>query len=141
MTNPQDAYEIIRTLGSLASMASAYIAIRRERRDIGERERKQILEAGEKGKDRIHVEGALRLLTVIPKGILDAANHRIRQVEKRYEQIIRSPNTKPAELDNEYEKAREEICALLKLIKRHNSGELPNEDFYDIWVTYQCDSQ
>ena len=133
----ETAYKVVRALGSLASMVNAYVSLRKRRKDLTPGDRKEILTAGADGASAYDPKAVSIFMAMIPGPVRDAAVKRINKAEERYVKNIGSPNTTPAELDREFEKAQEEICALLSLLRRHNEGEIPDE-FKALWGAYRC---
>jgi hypothetical protein len=133
------AFELVRTLGVLASMVSAYIAIRRERRQLNDRDREQILEAGLPQNIRVSPDD-IKLVQVLPKGIGEAANDRIQRILRQYEKTIRRPSG-TSDVDRETEQTEFEICHTLNLIKKHNRGKLPKKQWRDWWDAFNCDAK
>lgn len=132
-------HDAIRTLGSLASMASAYLAFRRDRREMNSNDREKILDAAESTTIDQPSDDLLRALMVIPDAIFDAAKKRIEKPIKKYEKVLQSPNTRPVDLEDEYEKASEMVCEFLRLIRRHNGDVLPgDESLQNLWKSFQC---
>lgn len=139
MLDPNTLAEGIKTLGSLASMVSAYLAIRRERRELLDRDKEEIVRAGGKGVGYILASDFLNLMKVIPDGVLDAWCKRIKKAQERYERAILRPTNTLDDLNREKEIVAEEVCYALATIKEHNKGELPDGELKDKWDAFQCD--
>jgi hypothetical protein len=132
---PHEAFEIIRTLGSIAGMVSTYRTLRNRGYRGGEELKEKILLAGEK----VWADPeAVRIAQRLPKDLGEAANRRLRKAYGRYLKAWDSPMN-VLELDKESELAAWEICAVLKLIKKHNGGDLPLKRWRDLWKVFECD--
>lgn len=76
-------------------------------------------------------------LTIVPSGILDVHRARLDDVVNDYAEAIRGAT--PLEIKMAYRNVSYEVCALLKSLKRHNQGRLPDgEVFEQLWKTFSC---
>lgn len=136
--NPNDAFELIRTLGSLASIVSTYWSIRQTGRIPDERLKNLLLYLPKTGpRERLIDLDDIEFVQALPKEIGDAANKRIQRALERYRRAIES-QMNFLELDREADIAAEEICNFLRLIKKHH-GELPTKNWRDLWKQFKCD--
>ena len=136
--SPNDAFEVIRTLGSIASMVSAYWAIRQTGRLPDENLKNLLLYSPriEQGEGLIDLDD-IEFVQSLPKEIGDAANRRLRRALDRYRKAIDSPMN-ALELDRESELAAWEICNFLRLLKKRH-GELPTKHWRDLWKQFKCE--
>jgi hypothetical protein len=132
-----DPSEMIRTLGSLASMVSAYLAIGREQHELTQQDRNRILQAGDIGAQRIPIEEYIRVLSGVPKDILDGYNDRIIRSRQDYEWGVKHLN--PIDLEKLRRNTQFEICSFLRLLQRHNGGAFPTPDDHQLWKAFECD--
>jgi|GEM_PF-2886025 len=133
------AMDLVKTLGAFASMVNAYVAIRRERRELTERDKFLIVEAGDIRKVESRMDPRdINIAQALPRGIGIAAGKRLKRSYKRYLKAFSGP-TSPFELDKEKEIAQSEICHTLALIKDHNNGRLPTKEWRDLWKSFACD--
>jgi hypothetical protein len=132
---PLDPGETVRMLGSLASMISAYIAVRREKRDLTEADRRKIIATGKAAESRDPSQAAVHVVEAISIKILEPYQRRIQRVIVRYTEAIDHLN--PLDADDVQRRAIFEICKLLEMLKRHNRGKVPPE-FEWVWNDFGC---
>ena len=134
--NPNDAFELIRTLGSIASMVSAYWAIRATARVPDEDVKASVFSAEEARREPPDTR-EIQFVQALPKDIGEAATRRLQRALDRYKKAWDSPMN-VLDLDKESELAAWEICNTLRiLMKRH--GELPMKKWRDLWKQFKCD--
>lgn len=134
------AGEALRALGSLSSMLSAYLALRRERRELSREDARQVVHAGEEGARRVSREGlADTVVRIISRHILDNARKKIDRAERRFGDAIADIRNTPQQVDQEAQIAKAEVCAMLQLIRDHNGNDLPDKELEDLWVQFRCD--
>lgn len=137
--NVSDVYQLVQSLGALSSIASAYLAFRQQGKEIGPHELDHMLAEAEVIRQEPISDDVLRAAMRIPDSIFDGLKSRAEKAEKNYVKIIRSPNTRGIELQEMYEKAQEEVCEVLKAMKRHNDDELPDDDWLKkLWDSFRC---
>lgn len=131
--------------GSLASMLSLYFNLRAEGREIAADETRIILKAAEDGESEASDEKlSEQLVTIISKSFLDSAIERIERAEDRFGKAIQDRRYTPAQLDQEADIAKIEVCEMLQLIKDHNEGQLPESqnDYLDSMSRqFKCDEK
>lgn len=139
-----DVTNMISTIGSLASMAGLYIAIKQERRVLSDQEIAHRLKEVETKVIDVNFEDLTRVLVKIPEPILDAVNKKLQDAIGEYAKKIRSPSTHPLDYSKLHELAREAMCNLLDIIKRHGGGDfdkidnIQGDSCKDLWEMYDC---
>ncbi|MBK7994127.1 MAG: hypothetical protein IPK14_12115 [Blastocatellia bacterium] len=130
--------EVLAGLGSLASMVSAYINIRRENREMGSKEILEINKAKEIGKFLNIIENPLLNRVIIPEKILYSANQKIQKAIERISKAI-DPSSDLSSFKQEEEMAvaEKEICNTVTLIRKYNKGLVPKE-LEDIVAAFKC---
>lgn len=142
--------ELIKTLGSLASIASGYLNVKRAIIDSGraertvtgritgiltEEEKKVILDEPSQI-DIVRLDDKEALQIISPE-ILQSALDRIKRAKERYLQIIAKGEI--YHIDEAQAVTRNEICLLLRLVLDHNNGHFPdNSDLLKIWREFRC---
>lgn len=146
-----DPTELIRTLGSLASISSAYLAYKRAYTDgtIGKRSepfsypgatlpeevKGTILNQSFQASDQSVND--IRVLQVISSDILDSAVVRLNQSRDRLSQVILRGRI--TEIEDEQAITRSEICYFLSIILKHNGGSFPQGgDLEKLWIEFRC---
>lgn len=129
-------------LGSTASMIASFLKVRKAqlelKNEITEQQRREVIEAKETAV--AVTEEEVKEITeqlIISPGLLNKAVQGIKAAEKRLEEAISDIRYTPAQLDQEIEVAKAEICSNLQFIKDHNGDKLPYiVDRY--WLSYKC---
>jgi hypothetical protein len=89
-------------------------------------------------KQRVSSELQEAIAKIDPE-IREAYGRRIRKARDRYIDVINDPGARPYDWDEARDRAQYEICAVLKLIRKHNGDVLP-EEVKDLWAEYSCDA-
>lgn len=96
-----------------------------------------ILQAGEEsGAAASRNQASIVALRGIDPNLLDAIEKRIRGVRRRLRDA--AVIFDPRDLLDESQKANEEICLFLQIIKSNNGGTLPTQDLDDMWAAAGC---
>lgn len=125
-----DTLQLIQILSWLAGISSAGMNAYRLAKD-----RSQVRPA------EPEEEAILQALQSIPQGVLDAVRERIEKTTSRYEGMIRR-GAPVDEIDGAWDRVGFEVCGLLEILKKHNDGDLPDEDlFSELWRSFGCEKR
>lgn len=133
---------ILGALGSLTNMLSVYFKYRKDKREIQQAERQEMLQASTQGEFAAKADqGAAAAISemVISKRLLDSLSERVINADKRFSDAIADIRYTPAQIDQVAKIAGAEVCAALQMIKDHNDGDLPKGELEDFWNAFRCD--
>lgn len=144
---PIDPFQALQALGALGSMISAAGSVLGRQgegappRRLDPKDREEIQLQGRFGSERLLRDPEVpRVLASIPPQILNPSVDRINRALERFSTAISRTSFTTLDLERESEIASEEICDLLRLIRRHNEGRLPSE-LEDLWDSFNCDNR
>jgi hypothetical protein len=145
-----DPTELIRTLGSLASISSGYLNVKkafvdsnRARRDSGggltgtltPEETRSILQLPIRASGPSSPDTSA--LQIISPELLESATYRLKMAQDRLVRVIREGRI--SEIEDEEAITRREVCYFLSIILQHNGGQFPHASSLGrIWQQFRC---
>ncbi|GAB3897387.1 hypothetical protein GCM10028803_15830 [Larkinella knui] len=146
-----DPTEFIRTLGSIASISSAYLAWKKAFIDgtVGKRDQDSKLPKGQLPQEvkqqilRFSIRAGsvnpsdFRALQALSSDIFETATERLKQTHQRFVQVI--AHGELAQIEEEESITRHEMCSILALILRHNGNKFPPDaELEKFWKMFRC---
>jgi hypothetical protein len=139
--------ELISAAGSLASMVDASISgyklfRKSDTAELGYDYRAYIANARAKSPVASPSPTSQDAIKKVPIRYLEPIRNRLIAYENDYLALIGDPGSTEIEMKKTLAIVSKDVCSLLQLIKRHNSGELPDDPlFKELWNTFSCDKR
>jgi hypothetical protein len=88
--------------------------------------------------DRPGVTAAVLQMTIISPKLLKQLDDEAKECEQRHITARQDAGRDQGKLDQADIDAAQCMCAVLRAIKRYNTGKLPSGDFQNWWDSYRC---
>ena len=138
--DPMIAVEVIKTAGSLAGILSFVRSwLQSGKTEVTPQEREKVLVvASNNSLTATPSPDLVIILSRIAEGYLNPIVDRLRSVDQDYRVIIQTGTM--LEIKQAHNHSASQVCSLLKLIKRHNSGQLPSDNYFqELWDNFSCE--
>ena len=134
------AVEVIRTAGSLATIANFVKSwFQSGKTEIQEKDREEVLEAARQETEGVPSFELNKILAQIPENHLKPILDRVKRADENYVTIIQGGSM--IDVKKAHEITSFDVCALLKLIMKHNDDKLPDDKYlHDLWSSFTCGS-